>query len=238
MWSKTKSTYSDIFGYKYITSQHTDGGGLRHANWIVRSIKMMCPNKKWKVGLDFGCGDGILGMALIANKLVDHMIFVDHYEPAIENCKENLKINNIKADVIHHKGVANLDISPCNLVVSNPPHHRICELEKAYKINWISKQLNPVKYEEALTKFNTFNPHRHFDVHWNTHKEFYKHINKVLHPNADLFMFENAQQSNPLQWEWGELNNIKPIQWVDSNQIKELEHHYVLHLIANIPTNK
>lgn len=238
MWSKIKSTFPDIFGFKYITSQHTDGGGLRHAHWIIKAIQMMCPNKKWTRALDFGCGDGILGMALLAHKLVDEVVFVDHYAPAVENCKQNLKNNNIMADVICHKGVNNLEAGPFDLVLSNPPHHRICELEKAYNINWLPKQSEPVQYAEAITKFNLNHPHRHFDEQWETHKEFYKYVKKILFPNADIFMFENAQTSNPLQWEWGRLKDIEPIQWVDKNQISELEHHYVLHLIAKIPTNK
>jgi hypothetical protein len=76
------------------------------------------------------------------------------------------------------------------------------------------------------------------DWGWELHKRFYANIHKHLVDGADVFMYESGDRSSPLNWEWGDPVNLIIKEWADNNAVPRLDKSYVLHLIANIPTNK
>ena len=220
-------------GYKYFTNRHTDGGAWKWHNQILMAVCILGGNKKWKRALDWGAGDGGLGMALLGENLVDHCTFMDHYQEACNRCNYNLEYNKItNAEVICENRVKNLTCDKFDLVIANPPHHRICELYKMYDIGWLKPNVySPQNYKKAKKQIDKDKPHRHFDFNWQTHIDFYQDIADYLEDGADLMMFENGQKSNPLHWEWGDLpKGLEIVQWVDSSHIPTLEDHYVLHL--------
>jgi methylase of polypeptide subunit release factors len=235
----------DLYGYKYRTCGHTDGGGLKSVKPMIDAVMMMSSNRvlfdderRWNRALDFGCGDGVLGMALLANELVDEVVFVDYYEPAVENCKHNLKQNNLYHTVIQCDGVETLDAGQFDLVICNPPHRRTMELNMQYNYEWLTAKPGVANYQEKLKEHNTYKPHRSIDWGWELHKRFYANIHKHLVDGADVFMYESGDRSSPLNWEWGDPVNLIIKEWADNNAVPRLDKSYVLHLIANIPTNK
>jgi len=235
----------DLYGYKYRTCGHTDGGGLKSVKPMIDAVMMMSSNRvlfdderRWNRALDFGCGDGVLGMALLANKLVDEVVFVDYYEPAVENCKHNLKQNNLYHTVIQCDGVETLDAGQFDLVICNPPHRRTMELNMQYNYEWLTAKPGVANYQQKLKEHNTYKPHRSIDWGWELHKRFYANIHKHLVDGADVFMYESGDRSSPLNWEWGDPVNLIIKEWADKNAVPRLDKSYVLHLIANIPTNK
>jgi hypothetical protein len=215
-------------GYKYITNDHTDGGALKHHFDYLKAVKMLAPNKKWHRGLDWCAGDGGLGMMFLGETLVEHITFMDYYDPAIKGCEFNIKYNNIqdKTKVIKENKIANLNCGKFDFVIGNAPSQRVCSLTRMYELGWLSRKETPMSFNEALKDKEEKNPHRAIDWDWETHKEFIANITKHLVDDADIFLFENPKDFNPLFWEWGDLpKGLKLVQWVDHNQIPELNRH-------------
>jgi len=228
----------NLYGYTYTTCGHTDGGGFKLVEALMDAVTMMSDGKHWNRALDFGCGDGVLGMGLLANGLVDEVVFVDYYGPAVENCKHNLKQNNLNHTVVQCDGLETLDAGKFDFVICNPPHRRTMELNMQYNYQWLESKPGIANYQEKLKEHNSYKPHRSIDWGWELHKRFYANIHKHLVNGADVFMHESGQRSNPLYWEWGDPINLIIKEWADKNAVPELDEDYVLHLIANIPTNK
>jgi hypothetical protein len=162
----------------------------------------------------------------LGEKLVEYMTFIDRYQPAIDGCNFNIKYNKIEhlTNVIKTDKIKNL-IGKYDFVIGNAPSQRLCSLTRMYKLGWLScKNDSPMTLEEAIADKEQKNPHRAIDWNWETHKEFFANIHENLNPGADVFLFENPNDFNPLFWEWGE-TKLKLIQWVDHNQIPELNKH-------------
>ena len=229
----------NLYGYTYTTCGHTDGGGFKLVEALMDAVEMMNTGVYgWNRALDFGCGDGVLGMALLAKGLVDEVVFVDYYGPAVENCKHNLKQNNLNHTVIQCDGLETLDAGKFDFVICNPPHRRTMELNMQYNYEWLESKPGIANYQEKLKEHNSYKPHRSIDWGWELHKRIYANIHKHLVDGADVFMHESGDRSNPLYWEWGDPVNLIIKEWADKNAVPELDEAYVLHLIANIPTNK
>jgi hypothetical protein len=215
-------------GFKYITNTHTDGGALKHHFDYLKAVKMLCPDTKWKRTLEWCSGDGGLGMMFLGEKLTDHVTFMDRYDPALNGCRFNIKYNNLESctEVIKEDKIANLKCEKVDLVIANAPSQRVCSLKRMYELGWLSRKTTPMTYKEAVKERDEKNPHRAIDWYWETHIEFFANITKHLNPGADILLFENPRDFNPLFWEWGEMpENLELLQWVDHNQIKELNTH-------------
>lgn len=219
-----KVFFHNWHGFKYQTSYKIDGGCLRYHHAMVNAVKKLKPNKTWNHGIDFGCGDGGVGLAFQGEKLVKDFTYVDHFEPATKGCLENLKLNNLKSKVITEGDIRSMKIKNADFLFMNPPHHRTCELMKMYSLGWIK--------EKSFDKNEI--PWKHFDIHWNFHKHFYTWIPMLLADQADLFIWENGRQTSPLIWEWGKLApKLKKETWVDFTDDPQLDFYYVIHLSFN-----
>jgi len=215
-------------GFKYVTNSHTDGGALKHHYDYLKAIKIMSPEKRWNRALDWCAGDGGLGMMLLGENLTDHATFMDYYDPAIKGCRFNIAYNKLehKTAVIKEDKIANLHCDKFDLVVGNAPSQRVCSLTRMYELGWLSRKTTPMKYEDAVKERDEKNPHRAIDWYWNLHKEFFENITKHLNHGADIFLFENPKDFNPLFWEWGDMpQGLNLVEWVDQNQIPELNKH-------------
>lgn len=233
-WSHDEYVFEDWHGFAYKTTRHKDGGAIRWHKELVECIKIMSNQGHWNRGLDWCAGDGGLGLALLGEKIIDECVFMDHYLPSIEGCNANLELNQIKAEVIHAAQISDLNCGKFDIVFANPPHHRICELKKMYEIGWLKVKKQVMNYKDCLTEIDSKKPHRHFDLHWKTHFEFYQNITQHLEKGADLFMLENSNSTNPLHWEWGQLpHGLEIIEWIDETYMPTLMGCYVLHLRYN-----
>jgi hypothetical protein len=215
-------------GYKYITNDHTDGGALKHHFDYLKAVKMLCPNTTWKRTLDWCAGDGGLGLMFLGEKLTDHVTFMDYYDPAIKGCLFNISYNNLEKNtlVVKQNKIADLSCGTFDLVIGNAPSQRVCSLTRMYELGWLSRKTTPMTYADAVKERDEKNPHRAIDWYWETHKEFFSNITKHLNAGADILLFENPKDFNPLFWEWGDLPaNLELKQWVDQNQIPELNRH-------------
>ena len=66
--------------------------------YLLQEIKKNISKKKNIILSDMGCGNGIIGITLYKKlKNINHLYFSDISRDAIMNCKENLKLNEIKS---------------------------------------------------------------------------------------------------------------------------------------------
>jgi hypothetical protein len=221
----------DWHGLKYTTTAHTDGGCAEMHSYWLDAIERMSPNNKvWESGLDWCAGDGGCGLMLYGEGKAKKMSFMEPYPKALKNLYQNLEDNNLDCDVYEIRTIKELP-GKYDLVFGNSPSARLPHLCRMYELGWLrKKEYFPLTYEEALSDLKTKNPHRAFDYYWNIHKEFFANIEEKLLPGADIFLFENPIDFNPLFWEWGD-TNLKIKGWVDHIQIPEFpKPQVVLHM--------
>ena len=72
--------------------------------------------------LDFGCGCGVIGLALLRATPGLALTFSDVSALALESTRRSLTANGLEGDVVASHGLASLDGS-FDLVISNPPFH-------------------------------------------------------------------------------------------------------------------
>ncbi len=70
--------------------------------------------------LDLGCGYGIIGLSLKLSFPKIKIIFSDINERAIQTTKDNLKLHNVKAEVIQSDGFENIN-EKFDIILLNPP---------------------------------------------------------------------------------------------------------------------
>jgi|TARA_E500000318_G_C3569156_1_gene217067 hypothetical protein len=221
--------FDDWYGFKYHTSNKIDGGCVMHSKAMIEAVKALCPNKTWNFGLDYGCGDGGVGLAFQGSNLVKDFVYVDHYKPAVEGCVKNLKRNNLDSKVILADRIEYVKCNPIDFMFVNPPHHRTCELTKMYDLGWLEP--GGIKEFTVGKEVAKHIPHRHFDLGWQFHKQMFWYIGGLCAPKADLFIFENGDQTSPIFWEWGRMYpGLKCEKWIDGKELGLLKQYYVMHI--------
>lgn len=73
----------------------------------------------WKI-LDLGCGYGVIGTSLLKYNQTLKLTFSDINERAIEITNKNLKLHNLKAEVIESNGFENIK-NKFDTILLNPP---------------------------------------------------------------------------------------------------------------------
>lgn len=167
----------------YYTNE-TNGGGDYLALEYIDVIK------EWHGTVDnmleWCSGPGFIGYGMLASNICKNISFNDMYAPAIEMLERTRDNSNFISNISIYKGHT-LESIPLtqkyNIVVGNPPH-------------W--------KDAESATKCLGFNikEHKHIenilvDADWKSHKQFYKLIKPLLHPQGQIILQENAQGSCP-----------------------------------------
>jgi 16S rRNA (guanine1207-N2)-methyltransferase len=77
--------------------------------------------------LDFACGCGIVGLALLATANATTLTFLDSSALALESCRQSLALNGLQGDLVPSDGLSELQtnaVAPFDWIVSNPPFHR------------------------------------------------------------------------------------------------------------------
>jgi 16S rRNA (guanine1207-N2)-methyltransferase len=73
--------------------------------------------------LDFACGSGVIGCALLKAQSDMRLTFSDVSFLAIESCRHTLGMNDLSATLLPSDGLAEV-VGTYDLIVSNPPFHR------------------------------------------------------------------------------------------------------------------
>jgi len=72
--------------------------------------------------LDFGCGAGVIGVCIAANKKNAGVTFLDASAVALEACEATLAANRLKGTILASDGLAEVN-SSYDTIISNPPIH-------------------------------------------------------------------------------------------------------------------
>jgi methylase of polypeptide subunit release factors len=158
-----------------------DGGGSTH---YVDFLTAIGTEKKYNNCLEWCAGLSAIAFSLVDAGIVENIVLMDFYEPALIKAQENAKNNNI---------IDNVSIRVCDkisslpltdkfdLVISNPPH--------AVSDYWIKDSPN----KDLIYRLTV-------DKDWKLHKEFFKNITKYLSPNADLYISETSEGVFFVDW--------------------------------------
>jgi len=101
-------------------------GGVFSPSQLDKGTKLLIESvmieDNWKV-LDFGCGYGVLGIALKKKNPSLSLVMSDVNTRAVELSKINMELNSIEAEVIHSDIFKNehLDNMRFNTIILNPP---------------------------------------------------------------------------------------------------------------------
>jgi len=77
--------------------------------------------------LDFACGCGVVGLALLAASPRTDLTLLDSSAVAMESARQSLKLNGAQARLLPSDGLTELRKRPCpryDWIISNPPFHR------------------------------------------------------------------------------------------------------------------
>lgn len=101
-------------------------GGVFSAREIDKGTKLLIESalikRGWKV-LDFGCGCGVIGIALKKKEPELNVTFSDVNERAVKLAEMNLKLNKITADVFQSNVFENKELNTIQFdtILLNPP---------------------------------------------------------------------------------------------------------------------
>ena len=177
--------------------RNMDGGGSTHYKDFLNIVKRK-GKSHYSKALEWCAGPGFIGYALLGNKVCDHLVLMDKYEPAIISCNETALANNLNEQVTTYvvDAVGKLPkTEKFDLVLGNPPHvWDSNQFIKNIEDDWaerghVLKQENVDTLERLL-----------LDHGQHIHIEFFKNISKYLLPGADLFISEpgNSRQMHEI----------------------------------------
>lgn len=163
-----------------------DGGGSTHYHDF---LKLISNTGKYNRCLEWCAGCSAIGFSLLDAKIIDELVLMDKYKPALDKALENAKNNNFQNVFIYHLDkIQNLpSTEKFDLIVANPPHvwyeERFLEQTKE---TWRENG-----HLDSLTQSDIDTLNRLLvDANLAAHKEFFENIKKYLKNNADIFISE------------------------------------------------
>lgn len=130
------------------------------------------------------CGHGAIGFNLLENNIASKLTLLDIYPPAIECCNQTITANNLanvcQAICTSTFSFLKNDIpEKFDLVVGNPPW-REGVTDDVDLVNHVEHQLR-----------------KKVDQDWNTHRNFFAHINEITTDDVEMFIYEDARFTTP-----------------------------------------
>ena len=161
--------------------RYLDGGGLQFRDDLIEVVKKT-GKYVYNRGFEWCAGFGVLGYEMLGLGICNHIVFSDCFEPAINNCIETAKANNLSKYVTTYLTPKISDIPETekwDLVISNPPH---CPEYTVYAQSMRDQNIP----EEAIASTARLV----VDENWHIHKEFFENITKHLTPDSDVYLIE------------------------------------------------
>jgi len=176
----------------FIDRVSLDGGGTTQYLDFLNAIKKQ--NKKYNKALEWCSGLGAIGFSLLDAKIINHITFMDVYQPAIDYVNNMAVLNNISNKVTAYCVGKARDL-PSNekfdLIVGNPPHMvRDFTLEEAHAQD-LKKGFHP-RQKWHLDESNRLLA----DIDWRIHTEFFANIGDHCNPGCDIFITEIGGQED------------------------------------------
>ena len=177
--------------------RNMDGGGSTHYKDFLSIVKRK-GKSHYSKALEWCAGPGFIGYALLGNKVCDHLVLMDKYEPAIISCNETALANNLNEQVTTYVVDAVgklLKTEKFDLVLGNPPHvWDSNQFIKNIEDDWAERG-HVLKQENVDTLERLLLDHKQL-----IHIEFFKNISKYLLLGADLFISEpgNSRQMHEI----------------------------------------
>lgn len=164
-----------------------DGGGSTH---YIDFLNAIPKNSKFKKCLEWCAGCSAISFSLLDANIVEELVLLDVYKPALEQALLNAKNNNFtKVKAYNIDCISKLPIDEkFDLVVSNPPHTvDFSFFEQMDATNFTEKEISDI---ERLT----------VDKNWKIHQEFFSNISKYLNPGAEIYISESNQYTSHVDW--------------------------------------
>jgi 16S rRNA (guanine1207-N2)-methyltransferase len=152
-------------------------GRLDRGTEVLLQVLSHCTGKNALKGrvLDFGCGIGVIGLAVLIKNPEVELTLLDHSALALESARRSLLANGLQAELLASDGLAEVR-ERYDWIVSNPPFHRgiaadfgvaqrfftqarsvlskqgkmllVCNVHLRYE-SWLSEQFNRVEQVES-----------------------------------------------------------------------------------------
>jgi len=153
-------------------SLEDDGGGSAH---YIDFLSAIPTDKKYARCLEWCAGCSAISFSLLDAKIVDEIILMDIYKPALDRAMENAKVNNLNVKYYNYDAVGKIPINEkFDLVVANPPH---CPDDF-----WMDK-CEGWEHRHRIT----------CDLDWKIHTEFYANITKYLNNFASIYISQTCE---------------------------------------------
>lgn len=157
-------------------------GGLEFADDFLKMLTGLSFKPPCGRILEWNCGPGFIGYALMAYGFGTSLCLIDSRDPAIEMAEYTAKANDVDRLVSLYRGEG-ISALPkgeqFDLVVAHPPYFP-----------------NRVMLEVIHANDSKANPQLYVDPDWRLHKQFFSSIGRYLKPNGRIILLECTNASH------------------------------------------
>ena len=172
----------NINGVKVFYKKKHDGGGIKFHRAFIDRLKLE-RKQSYKRCMEFASGPGFIGFSLLAEGVIDELVFVDVNKSVFEGVEITLKENNLDVEKVKMFEANWGDqsfiekIGTCDLVVSNPPH-----------IDVVNPDTGKIPYDD--------HPIIYSDPDFSIHRNFFNYAKSFLSDDGLILFIENAHFSS------------------------------------------
>lgn len=147
-----------------------------------KALKELFPDRKFERALDWCAGAGFIGFSLLGGGLVNSLVLMDAYAPAVAACEKTIAgLDSTAATAVLASSIGELDDQEFDLVVGNPPW-------------FFTKNMMAL---ESLTN-DPGRLRKTLDHAGLIHNEFFANIGSRLAPNGVIIIAESMATGAPL----------------------------------------
>jgi methylase of polypeptide subunit release factors len=164
-----------------LTDDELDGGSLIISNDAFSVVNHLINKTPVNNCMEWCSGPGLWGFSIFANKLCNNLTLVDIHEPNQIIVSKTIEKNNLqdRVNFILSGDFANVPgDKKYDLIIANPPHFCVDP--------YVAYYTEPRKYK---------------DTDWQTHRNFFENVGKVLTDDGIIVLMENVWGSSPKTFE-------------------------------------